>query len=307
LVLCAISPNVWIFALAVVVMEVAACMVLYEAAFAALTQVYGHDARSRITAVTLIAGFASTIFWPVTQWLEIKFGWRATYVAFAVLNLIPCLLLHATYLRRARAIPEQPASSVLDVRETAVLSGATRTRAIAWYAAAICASSIVYSALPLHMITAIRSAGFNEHSAALVAMIMGPSQVLARITEILLGDRCDAITTGRISLLALPISLLALLLAQYWGAAAFFFAATYGVSQGLISIARGTVPLQLFGVKGYATLVGRITGLRFYINAGGPFAFAFVATQYGMTLAIVGCLIASLIAGAAFLMLPKSR
>lgn len=74
--------------------EVAACFVLYEAAFVGLTQIYRHEARQFITSVTLIAGFASTIFWPLTQELVTRFDWRWTMVAFAMAHLLVCMPLH---------------------------------------------------------------------------------------------------------------------------------------------------------------------------------------------------------------------
>ena len=79
-----LAPNGLVFAGAIVVMQICGTLVLYDAAFTALVQATGPDARKRITQLTLIAGFASTIFWPLTSWLTTLLDWRSIYLAFAL-------------------------------------------------------------------------------------------------------------------------------------------------------------------------------------------------------------------------------
>lgn len=286
LLFCAAAPSLWVFSAAVVLMEFAACLVLYEAAFAGLTQIFGHDARRRITAVTLIAGFASTLFWPLTQALLDAVDWRWTFALFAGAHVLVCAPLHGLFLREARPQGFVPDEEARATGEPASHIGPERRRALVLYATAICVSGMVYSSVPVHMLRIIESEGFTPAKAALIAMVMGPAQVVARIAEIVARSRFDSLVTGRVALLALVLSTLVLIAFTGSTAAAIAFAALYGVSQGLITIARGTVPLQLFGARGYATLVGRITGLRFLVNAAGPFAFALAATHGGVGLAI---------------------
>jgi predicted MFS family arabinose efflux permease len=305
LVACAVSPTIWTFTAAVVMMEVAACLVLYEAAFAGLTQMFRHDARQRITAISLIAGFASTIFWPLSQWLLLLIGWRWTFGVFALAHLVVCAPLHWAMLKEALPIGDRPKGETSADDEPVVLEGADRKRALIFYTAAICISGIVYSSFPVHMLRIIENEGFTPQAAALVAMVMGPAQVIARIVEISAGQRFDAITTGRVALGALVACTLLLIATNGWTPGAVLFAALYGVSQGLITIARGTVPLQLFGVRGYATLVGKVTGLRFVVNAFGPFLFAFAATQLGIGMAIALNGVAAFAAFLAFMALRR--
>lgn len=305
LLFCALSVNIWMFVAGVILMEFAACLVLYEAAFAGLTQIFGHDARLRITAVSLIAGFASTIFWPLTQWLLVHLDWRMTFAAFAAAHLLVCAPLHLWKLARAVPVGSVEQANVLGRIEPPMHVGNDRQRALLAYAIAICVSGIVFSSFPVHMLRIIENEGFSPAAAALVAMIMGPAQVIARLVEIVGGQRFDALMTGRIALAALVLSILVLLGFSGSTLAAVLFAALYGVSQGLITIARGTVPLQLFGVRGYATLVGKVTGLRFVVNAIGPFAFAFLATHLGTGAAVAVNGIAALAALGAFLLLRR--
>jgi MFS family permease len=169
------APNLWAFAAGVILMEAAGCMVLYEIAFGGLTQVHRHEARRRITAVTLVAGFASTIFWPLTQFLLESFGWRWTFLMFAAAHLFVCLPLHWTQLRGALPLSPQPSPTGETIAAPAVLHGEQRHRAIVRFTFAVCVSGIVYSAVSFHMIAIVSNEGFTGQTAALVAMAMGPA------------------------------------------------------------------------------------------------------------------------------------
>ncbi len=299
---CSLAADVWQFCAAVIVVEAAACFVLYEAAFAGLTQIYRADARRSITLVTLIAGFASTIFWPLTQGMLAGFGWRATFVMFAISHVIVCAPLHWLVLRKAVPVTKTT-QTVQDLAGPVILGGAVRERALIFYTIAIVVSGLVYAAFPVHMLRIIENEGFSAQSAALIAMVMGPAQVLARLLEVMGGHRFDPLMTGRVALGALAASIFVLLLIPGSIITGVVFAMCYGVAQGLITIARGTVPLQLFGVQGYATLVGRITGLRFLANAASPFLFALAMTHLGIDVALAASAIVALVAFAAFIQL----
>ena len=289
LVFCSLAQNIWMFFLGVLFMELAACFVLYEAAFAGLTQVYGQGARSRITAITLIAGFASTIFWPLTQTLVSEFDWRLTFIFFAVLHVAVCLPLHWRFLGGAKPLPDAETGANEGEKPEPVHLGPARKRALVLYTLAICGSGFIMASFPIHMITILQNENFTAQVAALVAMAIGPSQVLARFMEVVFESRFNALMTGRAALLGLVVSIGLLLLAANSLPLAILFALIYGASQGLITIIRGTVPLLLFGARGYGALNGRITGIRFLVNAAGPFFFAFLATRGGVDTALFAC------------------
>ena len=71
---------------AVAVLPIAMALVLYEPAFASLALVFRANLRRAITILTLAGGFASTVFWPFTQWLTTQFGWREAVLVLAALN-----------------------------------------------------------------------------------------------------------------------------------------------------------------------------------------------------------------------------
>ncbi len=83
-------------------MELASCFVLYATAFAAIVQIGPVGAQRSITHLTLIAGFASTLFWPLTSLLHEHLTWREVYLVFAALNLLLCLPIHAWLMRLSR-------------------------------------------------------------------------------------------------------------------------------------------------------------------------------------------------------------
>ncbi len=304
LVACALAPNIWAFSVAVIFTEAATCLVVYEAAFAGLTQIYRHEARRGITLVTLIAGFASTIFWPLTQWMLGALDWRWTLMIFAVAHLVVCAPLHFSMLRGAVPATRKAIDGTPQASDPPMLLGHERRRALIFFALAIIVSGIVTSAFPVHMLRIIENEGFSSQNAALIAMVMGPAQVLARFVEVIGGHRFDPLMTGRVALGALVASVAILLALPASLGTAVAFAALYGAAQGLVTIARATVPLQLFGATGYGTLMGRITGLRFLANAASPFLFASAMTHLGIEMALW---ISGAIAAVAFILFMMLR
>lgn len=286
LVACALAPNIWAFSAAVIFAEAATCLVVYEAAFAGLTQIYRHEARRGITLITLIAGFASTILWPLTQWMLSAIDWRWTLLVFAVVHLLVCAPLHATALRRAVPRGRDEIKEFPGAADPPTLLGPDRRRALILFTLAIVVSGLVTSAFPVHMLRIIENEGFSAQAAALIAMVMGPAQVLARFVEVVGGHRFDPLMTGRVALGTLLASIALLLAMPASLGTAVAFAAFYGAAQGLVTIARATVPLQLFGANGYGALMGRITGLRFLANAASPFLFASAMTHLGIDTAL---------------------
>jgi predicted MFS family arabinose efflux permease len=157
------------------------------------------------------------------------------------------------------------------------------------------------------MLRIIENEGFTPEAAALIAMVMGPAQVLARFIEVLGGHRFDSLMTGRVALGALAACIALLLATPGSLETAVAFAALYGAAQGMITIARGTVPLQLFGPQGYGTLVGRITGLRFLVNAASPFLFAMAMAHLSVDAALWVCGALAIVAFALFLLLKAPK
>jgi MFS family permease len=290
----AMAPNLWFFAASIIAMECAATLVLYDAAFTALAQRHGTGARARITAITLVAGFASTIFWPLTQAMVAQLGWRGTFLAFAALHVVVCAPIHLA-LSRAAARANRENGEAAPAPAAAGLAEAERPRAFVLLVISIVLSGVAYSAISMHMVAVVAHEGFDAQTAAFMAMALGPAQVAARMIDVIAGRRFSPLATGHASLAALVVSLAVLLVAEGSAVAAVAFCALNGVGQGLITVVRGTVPLFLFGTQGYGAMLGRITGIRITVTAASPFAFAFISARFGMDAAL-GLLLASALA-----------
>jgi MFS family permease len=278
LVLIGTAPSFPVWAAGIILTEIVAVAVLYDAAFAVLAQLRGTGARRAITRLTLIAGFASTVFWPLAAALDEALGWRATYLVFAGLHATLGLGLHLWLARQrpavalATAMPAAPEAPQLPPEWTA--------RAFRAVALSFALSGALISAFGVHMVPILATAGLGER-ATLAAMLVGPAQVAIRLVDAVLFTRLHPLTVAAISASALPLSVAGLVLGAPLWAAGIFFASLFGVGQGLASIVRGTVPLVLFGREGYAARLGRLAMLRTFAAAGAPFAFAALVAGLG--------------------------
>jgi predicted MFS family arabinose efflux permease len=296
------------YALCSLLLGVAAAMNLYDAAFPALVEATGREGRQAITIVTFAGGFASTLSWPVTAFLAARLGWREIYLIYAGAMLLICLPLHLGVLGRRAAATANEAktpNAPIDDDAATILTGAVRRRAFIVLAVAIAANQFAASGFLIHAIGFIEQLGLDRTQAIALAMLFGPAQVLGRVGEMLFGRRFPAIVTGRLSAALLPLGLL--LVAP--GAATLFVAAAFvlflGLSNGLMTIARGTVSLALFGPVNYGATIGRLTVPSLAARAAGPLAFAIsleslglrMTVAFGLAAAIVGWLGMEWVAG----------
>ena len=288
LLLLAISPGIVAFGALVVAVEMVSVLVLYDAAFACLALFGGAEARRAITRLTLIAGFASTLFWPLTGWLEAAVGWRGTYGVFALLQVGLALPLHLVLARRHRppAAGPGPSPAAAGRSETPALSGREAKLVFSTIAAGFALSGFVVSALSVHLVPVLQSAGLAS-GAFLASMLMGPMQVAIRLTDAVFWRGLHPLTVTVIAGAALPAALAVLVLAPPTFLAAAVFVALFGVGQGLQSIVKGTVPLALFGRAGYAELLGRLAAVRIVFTASAPYLFSAAQSVFGLRQTLV--------------------
>ena len=270
LALFSVMQNAWQFAAITLVAEFIALAVQYDAGFAALAQSHGRQARAHITLVTLIAGFASTIFWPLLQWLLTLMSWRDIYLVLAAMNLLIALPIHLS-LPRARMI--EPESTVREEQSIGepVLDGERKRRMILM-ATAFAAGGFVMSAMGSTLLVLMRDLGYATAMATLAGSLIGPSQVAARLIEYVRRNLFSPPLTAIIaaSAMALSLAILAGALLQPTAAFAIAFAIFYGVGQGLTSIVRGVLPLHYFGAAGYGRTMGTLASARIIASAIAP-------------------------------------
>ncbi len=278
----------WAYALFLVALQAISMLVLYEATFVTAAFYVPTSARRTITGITLIAGFASTIFWPLTAWLLETWSWREIYYSFAVFHLIFCLLPHLRLAqihsgKRGRASgDEMNEANRIQPRLT---DQRARRTAFVLLAMGFTAMNFAITSLHLHLIGLLDSIGLAA-SAALIGALIGPSQVAGRLAEFVMSSKLPIFAVTLVSAALLPVALLLLIFAAPWIGAAIAFAIMFGVGQGLTYIARGVFPLELFGSDGFGLLTGRFNAFRLYVSAGAPFVTAVVFEQAGATAAL---------------------
>jgi predicted MFS family arabinose efflux permease len=258
-------------------------MNLYDAAFAALVQVTPSRGRRAISYLTLFGGFASSVFWPIGYELNANLGWRGTLVVFAATNLVVCLPLHWFGLARREAGDlSRPASGEAGAKPAdAPLEGAARSIGMVLFGLIGAATAMVFGALAVHLVPILEATGLAVATAVFLASLKGVAQVAGRVWEIVLGHRLKPLDLGRISIAFLPLSFLVLMLggANFW--TAFAFTMLFGVSNGLVTIVRGAVPLALFGAKGYGEVLGILATPYLLLAALSPAAFALIVERWG--------------------------
>jgi predicted MFS family arabinose efflux permease len=273
MVLLGTAPNVYAYLLAWTVLGVGMGAGLYDPAFAALGRLYGDQARGAITLTTLWGGFASTLCWPLSQYLVSSIGWRGTCLTYAVLDLA---VVAPLYWFGLPAEPSRPAAPRGHTHAASILP--PRLRLAFWLIATnTTISAVVTTVMSVHLIALLQARGASVDTAVALGTLIGPAQVGARLIEMWLARKRHPVWTMLIASI-LPTCGLALL----FGAPAIAAGGIllYGSGSGLRSIARGSVPLAIFGRDGYATLMGRIAMPALIFQAAAP-ALGAVLLNYG--------------------------
>lgn len=272
LAVCALAPEPITFVVGLVGMEVASAFVLYATAFAALAQVASSGAQRSITHLTLIAGFASTLFWPLTALLHEHLSWREVYLVFAALNLAICLPVHFWLARHTR---NRAKSTGTPPPVGPLVPEAERGRATALMLLGFALLGFVSSAVLVHMLPMLGNLGLGA-SGVVVTTLFGPAQVLSRLVNMQFGKDLSQPALGVIAAALMPVALVVLLTTAPWAIGAGLFAILFGLGSGLSSIVAGTLPLVLFGTLGYGQRLGVISSARLVVSALAPFIFSLV-------------------------------
>jgi MFS family permease len=270
------------------VLGVAMALTLYEAAFATINRKFHLASRQVISTLTLFAGFASTIFWPLTLALDTAIGWRATYLWFGAAQLLVCLPLHLL-MGRDRPVDATP---LAQPERHHTLAEALRHPAFWKLAAAFAANSFIFSALSVHLIPLLLDFGHTAGVAVMMAALIGPMQVIGRIGERTFARDALPQKVGLFTFGALPAALLALVLFGSHAWAVAVFCTLYGLSNGILTIVRGTIPQAMFGRKHYGAISGAMSGPALLAKAAGPLAAAAILRNAPAPATVLTCLLA---------------
>ena len=258
---------------------------LYEAAFAALVRLYGTESRNAITGITLLAGFASTVGWPLSAWMEVQLGWRGACFVWSALHLVLGLPLNAMLPRpTARATLATEAATTAPAAGVAAPPAAPPPPPPPRYTAALL--SLVFTlvwfvstGMAAHLPTLMQAAGGTLALAVAVGALVGPAQVAGRLFEFGLLRRVSPLAVARAATLGHPIG--ALLLWFVGAPAAAAFAVLHGLGNGILTIAKGTLPLALFGASGYGARQGWIAFPGRALQGLAPWLFGLALERWG--------------------------
>jgi MFS family permease len=249
---------------------------LYDPAFATLGRIFGARARQPITVLTLAGGFASTVSWPVTYALMKPLGWQGTYLFYAALLAFVAAPLHAFALPRMRAnldvVHAEGSAPPPPVRPASGL-------AFVLLVAAFSAYAFIPSGLSAHLLAILKRAGIEAGTVVFIGTLFGPSQVAARLCEFIFARNIHPLMMVRFAVGILVLAFALLWLFGISAGVAIMFSVMFGAANGLVTIARGAVPLALFGPAGYGRIVGRIARPSLIITAVAPVVIAFVAER----------------------------
>lgn len=250
---------------------------LYDAAFAALGRIYGDSARRSITGITLIAGFASTVGWPLSAWGLETIGWRNTCFAWAAAHILiglPINLIMLPAVKGAKAAVAAAVKPHIPIDRTMIILGFVF--AAAW---------TVTGAMAAHLPRLMEAAGATTTQAVFAGALIGPSQVAARIFEASFLSRYHPLVSTRLACITHPIG--AAILGLAGGGAAGVFAIFHGSGNGILTIARGTLPLAIFGPQNYGYRLGIIGAPARMAQAAAPLLFGLLIEIMGAKVLIV--------------------
>jgi MFS family permease len=280
--------------LAWLVLGVAMAAGLYEAAFASLTRLYGHDSRGAITGITLIAGFASTVGWPTTAVLQHSVGWRGACFAWAALHLAVGLPLNAWALRYGRGVNgDESAAAAASATATATPIPTAKSmqprqafdRGMFLLAFMFTGSGMVSIGLATNLPRLFAAMGAAPAAAIAAASMLGPAQVGARVLEYTARHRINPLISARVATVLHPLASMAIAIGGTPVIA--LFSILHGAGTGMLTITRGTLPLAMYGPSGYGARIGRISVPARIGQAAAPFLFGLAIDKLGVTMLFI--------------------
>ncbi len=263
---------------------------LYEASFATVAGLYGREARNAITGITLFAGFASTVGWPLSSVFIDEFGWRGACLAWAALHVLVGLPMNRFL------VPKAPPPEPVVVSETGKGGAVSWTMIV--LAGVFAATWFVSAAMASHLPRLLQALGATPAAAVAAAALVGPAQVAARVAEFTLMRKASPLLSARVAAAMHPIG--AVMLAIVGAPAAVAFVLLHGGGNGIMTITRGTLPLALFGAAGYGLRTGILAMPTRILQGGAPLLFQLVLDDLGPYAALA---LSSTLIGMSFLLL----
>ena len=279
LVMMAMSSGSLTFAVSLALTEVVSAAVLYATAFTAIVQAGGKKAQTSIVHLTLIAGFASSMFWPLTSWMHGFLSWREVYLVFAALNLAICFPVHLALGRLTTAAVSVSKANPLNAAPVRAVANRNLLFFLMLFGFAV--EGYALSAILVHMVPLTQALGLGA-AGLVVASLFGPSQVASRLINLVFGRELPQRWLAVIATVLIPAGLTILMLTTPSIPGAILFAVCFGLGSGLTSIVSGTLPLELFGRAGYGSRMGWVTSAKQMMSAVAPLAMSMSLAGIGV-------------------------
>jgi MFS family permease len=273
------SPNAVVMVAGWLVAGAAMAACLYDPAFAMLAQHTGPRYRKAVTALTLFGGFASTVFWPLSHLLLEAWGWRTTFAIYAAMHVFLCLPIHRLFVPKHSHVTKPDVAPSPASEE--VSPGLSDPR-LAWLTVSFAVATFIFGVIAVHLISLLTTAGLTAAQAVTISMLVGPMQVAGRIIELGFSNRVRAVTVGVVAFGLMMLALLALISVEGFGIAAIVFVVAYGCGNGVLTIVKGTAPVELWGRTGLGGLLGHLSRYGLYAKAIAPAAFS-AMLAFGLT------------------------
>jgi predicted MFS family arabinose efflux permease len=265
-------------AVAMTVVGLGMALGLSPTPFAILVSLYGEGARRPITGVALLGGLGSTIGWPLTAAFAEHLGWRGACFAWAALHVVICLPLTAWivphthgHIPKSTSPPPRP-----QVRWDRPMIQLAVLFSIAWF---------ISTCMSAHLPRLLQHFGLTLQTATATAALLGVAAVTVRFLEFTVLRRLDPLMTTRMATLMHPLG--ASLLAGLGAAGAPFMALGQGAGNGMLTVAKGVLPLRLYGSENYAYRSAMLSRPAQFAQIAGPAIYGLVLER-SATLALAG-------------------
>lgn len=300
----AFSQGFASYMLAWIVIGLASPFSMSQGALTGLAAVSGPSARRAIAMLMVLSGLSSTIFWPVIAALEEALGWRGACVILALIHLFICAPIPWIVMRVPKG-NEPEADREAEPEPAPLLRPEQRRLGFILAAVTFSASGLVSWGLPLHLIEIVARLGQPGDAAVFIAALVGPAQLVARFVEMTAGQRVNILTTNFAALALMPVAVLLPIVFGPSLATVLGLVLLYGVTSGLVSVARNVLPLMLFGRAGYGLMLGRLALPQNLAFAVAPLLYAWIMDSFGTGATLVLSLAPMLLAVASMMWLMR--
>jgi len=297
-----LTHNIIVFYALWICIGVAQSVCLYEPCFAILTRLFAEDAKRAITVVTLLAGLAGTVSFPIAHFLSEAFGWRTATMVFGGIALIATLIAGwaLTGAEEARVEPADEGDGKSTLRT------ALSTPVFWFLAIAFALLAVNHGALISHLLLILEERSFDIGTAVLAASMIGPMQVVGRLGMMAIEARgYSSIAVGILSFLFVMTAAIGLYFSPTFPMLAAVFVVCQGAGYGVVSIIRPAITADFLGRRGFGAISGSMAILSVLGFALSPTLASFIWFRGGYDAVIAGAFLVTLVGLGSFLLAAK--